>query len=124
MSNTQYKAIARRFIEEIFNARKLEAEKNFVTPDIIYHGIAEEVRGLEDFKKWVGEDLSAFSDMRITILDEIQEQNMVAIRWNLKTTHEKDFAGMTASQKKIEIEGTDGFSPLPVAIILISTCIN
>ena len=50
MTNTQYKAIARRFIEEIFNARKIEAAKNFA-PDIIYHGIAEEVRGLEDFKK-------------------------------------------------------------------------
>jgi hypothetical protein len=58
MAETQSKAIARRFIEEIFNARKIEATKNFVTPDIIYHGIAEEVRGLEDFKKWVGEDLS------------------------------------------------------------------
>jgi steroid delta-isomerase-like uncharacterized protein len=107
MSNTQYKATSRRFIEEIFNARKLEAAKNFVTPDIIYHGIAEEVRGLEDFKKWVGEDLSAFSDMRITILDEIEEQNKVAIRWTLKATHEKDFAGTAASHKKIEIEGTE-----------------
>src|ERR1700739_1479637 len=109
MSNTQYKAIARRFVEEIFKARKIEAEKNFGTPDIIYHGIAEEVRGLEDFKKWVGEDLSAFSDMRITILDEIEEQNKVPIRWNLKTTHEKDFARMAGSQKKIEIEGTEIF---------------
>jgi steroid delta-isomerase-like uncharacterized protein len=107
MSNTQHKAIARRFVEEIFNARKIEAAKNFVTSDIIYHGIAEEVKGLEDFKKWVGEDLSAFSDMRITILDEIEEQNKVAIRWNLKTTHEKDFAGMAPSHKKIEIEGTE-----------------
>jgi steroid delta-isomerase-like uncharacterized protein len=107
MSNTQYKATSRRFIEQIFNARKLEAAKNFVTPDIIYHGIAEEVRGLEDFKKWVGEDLSAFSDMRITILDEIEEQNKVAIRWTLKATHEKDFAGTAASHKKIEIEGTE-----------------
>jgi predicted ester cyclase len=96
MSNTQYKAIARRFIEEIFNARKLEAAKNFVTPDIIYHGIAEEVRGLEDFKKWVAEDLSAFSGMQITILDEFGEQNKVAIRWTLKATHEKNFAGMAA----------------------------
>ena len=52
----------------------------------------------------MGEDLSAFSDMRITILDEIEEQNKVAIRWNLKTTHEKDFVGMAASHKKIEIE--------------------
>jgi len=51
MGDTQYKAIVRRFIEEIFNVRKLEVAKNFVTPDIIYHGIAEEVRGLEDFKK-------------------------------------------------------------------------
>jgi steroid delta-isomerase-like uncharacterized protein len=109
MADTQYKAIARKFIEEIFNARKLEAAKNFVTPDIIYHGIAEEVRGLEDFKKWVGEDLSAFSDMQITILDEIEEQNKVAMRWTLKTTHEKDFAGMAASHKKIEIEGTEIF---------------
>jgi steroid delta-isomerase-like uncharacterized protein len=107
MSNTQYKATSRRFIEEIFNARKLEAAKNFVTPDIIYHGIAVEVKGLEDFKKWVGEDLSAFSDMRITILDEIEEQNKVAIRWTLKATHEKDFAGTAASHKKIEIEGTE-----------------
>ena len=64
---------------------------------------------MEDFKKWVGEDLSAFSDMKITILDEIEEQNKVAIRWNLKTTHEKDFAGMAASHKKIEIEGTEIF---------------
>src|SRR5215467_78634 len=96
MSNTQYKAIARRFIEEIFNSRKLEAANNFVTPGIIYHGIAEEVRGLEDFKKWVGEDLSAFSDMGITILDEIEEQNKVAVRWTLKATHEKDFAGMAS----------------------------
>jgi steroid delta-isomerase-like uncharacterized protein len=107
MADTQYKAIARRFVEEIFNARNIEAAKNFVTPDIIYHGIAEEVRGLEDFKKWVGEDLSAFSDIRITILDEIEEQNKVAVRWNLKTTQEKDFAGMAASHKKIDIEGTE-----------------
>ena len=74
------------------------------TSHIIYRRIAEEVRGLEDFKKWVGKDLSAFSDMRITILDEIEEQNKVAIRWNLKTKHEKDFAGITASHKNIEIE--------------------
>jgi steroid delta-isomerase-like uncharacterized protein len=109
MSQTQYKTIARKFIGEIFNARKIETAKNFVTPDITYHGIAEEVRGLEEFKKWVGEDLSAFSDMQITILDEIEEQNKVAIRWNLKTTHEKDFGGMAASHKKIEIEGTEIF---------------
>jgi hypothetical protein len=40
---------------------------------------------MADFKKWLAK-ISAFSDMRITILDEIEEQNKVVIRWNLKTT--------------------------------------
>ena len=109
MSDTQYKAIVRKFVEEIFNARKIEEAKNFVTPNIIYHGVAEEVKGLEEFKQWVGEDLSAFSDMHVTILDDFGEQNKVAIRWILKATHEKEFAGVPATHKKIEITGTDVF---------------
>jgi steroid delta-isomerase-like uncharacterized protein len=109
VSDTQYKTTVRRFVEEIFNARKIEEAKNFVTPNIIYHGVAEEVKGLEELKQWVGEDLSAFSDMHVTILDEFGEQNKVAIRWNLKATHEKEFAGIPATHKKIEIVGTDVF---------------
>jgi len=100
--STQYNAIARRFVEEIFNARNTEAAKNFVTPDIIYHGMAEEVKGLEEFKKWVAEDLSAFPDMQITILEDLVDQNKVALRWSLKATHEKDFADFPATHKKFE----------------------
>ena len=109
MSNTQNKTIARRFVEEIFNARKTEMAKNFVTPDIIYHGMAEEVRSLEEFKRWVAEDLSAFPDMKVTILDDFGEDNKVAIRWNLKATHEKDFADFPATHKKIETQGVEIF---------------
>jgi steroid delta-isomerase-like uncharacterized protein len=109
MSYTQNKTIARRFVEEIFNARKTEMVKNFVTPDIIYHGMAEEVSSMEEFKRWVAEDLSAFPDMKVTILDEFGEQNKVAIRWILKATHEKDFADFPATHKKFETRGVDIF---------------
>ena len=109
MSYTQYNTIARRFVEEIFNARKTELAKNFVTPDIIYHGMGEEVRSLEEFKQWVVEDLSAFPDMKVTILDEFGEQNKTAIRWTLKATHEKDFADFPATHKKFETQGVDIF---------------
>ncbi|MFZ0895222.1 MAG: ester cyclase [Candidatus Nitrosopolaris sp.] len=105
--STQYNTIARRFVEEIFNARKTEAAKNFVTPDIIYHGMAEEVKGLEEFKKWVDEDLSAFPDMQITILEDLVDQNRVALRWSLKATHEKDFADFPATHKKFETQGVE-----------------
>jgi steroid delta-isomerase-like uncharacterized protein len=109
MSNTQYKTIARSFVEEIFNAHKTEQAKNFVTPDIIYHGMAEEAKGLDQFKQWVAEDLSAFPDMKVSILDDFGEQNKVAIRWSLKATHEKDFADFPATHKKFETQGVDIF---------------
>jgi len=109
MSYTQYNTIARSFVEEIFNARKTEAAKNFVTPDIIYHGMGEEVSGLEEFKRWVAEDLSAFPDMKVTILDGFGEQNKIAIRWTLNATHEKDFADFPATHKKFETQGVDVF---------------
>ena len=109
MSSTQYITIARNFVDEVFNARKTEVAKNFVTPDIIYHGTAEEVRSLEEFKKWVAEDLSAFPDMKITILDTFGEQNKIAVMWTLKATHEKDFAELPATHKKFETRGVDIF---------------
>ena len=107
MSYTQNKTTARRFVEEVINARKTEMAKNFVTPDIIYHGMAEEVKGLEEFKRWLAEDLSAFPDMKITVLDDLGEQDKVAIRWTLKATHEKDFADFPATHKKFDTRGVE-----------------
>ena len=109
MSYTQNKTIARRFVEDIFNSKKTELSENYVTPDIIYHGVAEEVKGLEEFKRWVTEDLDAFPDMKITILDDFGEQNKIAMRWSLKARHEKDFADFPATHKKFEAQGIDIF---------------
>lgn len=109
MSYSQNKTIARRFVEEIFNARKTEMANDFVTPDIVYHGMGEEVKSLPEFKRWVAEDLSAFPDMKVTILDDFGEQNKVAIRWTLTATHEKDFADFPATHKKFETRGVDIF---------------
>jgi steroid delta-isomerase-like uncharacterized protein len=109
MSSTQNKTISQRFIEEVFNARKTEEANNFVTPDVIYHGMGEEVRGLEEFKRWVAEDLSAFPDMKITIVDNFGEGNKVAVSWTLKATHEKDFADFPATHKKFETRGVEIF---------------
>ena len=107
MSGPEKKTIAQRFVEDIFNARKTELAENYVTHDIVYHGMGEEVSGIENFKQWVAEDLSAFPDMKITILEDFGEQNKIAIRWILKATHEKDFADFPATHKKFETQGVE-----------------
>jgi predicted ester cyclase len=107
VSNIQYKTIANKFVNEIFNARNAEQAKNFLTPNIVYHSIDGDVNGLEQFKKWVVEDLSAFANMQVTILDEFGEQNKLALRWRVKATFGKDFAGVSATNKEVEIDGVE-----------------
>ena len=108
MAYEQNKAIARRFIQELFNEGKVDEAKNFVTPDLIYHGL-EEVKGLENFKQWVAEDRKAFPDMQITIEDAFGEQDKLAMRWNLKGTFAKELHGSQPSHEKFETQGVEIF---------------
>ena len=78
MAYEQNKAIARRFIQELFNEGKVDEAKNFVTPDIIYHGL-EELRGLEDFKKWIIEDRKTFPDLEVTIVKTWPKETMLLL---------------------------------------------
>ena len=99
MAQPDNKTVARGFVQTIFNERKVDEAKNFVTPDITYHAM-EEVKGLENFKQWIGEDLKAFPDMNITIVDSFGEQDKLAMRWNLKGTFVKELRGTQPSHEE------------------------
>ena len=99
MAQPDNKTVARGFVQTIFNERKVDEAKNFVTPDITYHAM-EEVKGLENFKQWIGEDLKAFPDMNITIVDSFGEQDKLAMRWNLKGTFLKELRGTQPSHEE------------------------
>ena len=108
MSSTQNKAIARKFVQQIFNEGKIDDAKNFVTADIVYHGL-EEVKGLEEFKKWILEDRKAFPDLQVTIIDDFGEQDKVAMRWALKGTFKNEFLGIQPTNKEFETHGVEIF---------------
>lgn len=99
MAQPDNKTVARGFVQTIFNERKIDEAKNFVTPDITYHAM-EVVKGLENFKQWIGEDLKAFPDMNITIVDSFGEQDKLAMRWNLKGTFVKELRGTQPSHEE------------------------
>ena len=108
MAQPDNKTVARGFVQTIFNERKIDEAKNFVTPDITYHGL-EEVKGLENFKQWIGGDLKAFPDINITIVDSFGEQDKLAMRWNLKGTFVKELRGSQPSHENFETQGVEIF---------------
>src|SRR5206468_10074095 len=108
MTEAHNKEIAEKFVQTIFNERKIHQAENFVTPDITYHGM-EEVKGLENFKQWIDGDLKAFPDMNITIVDSFGEQDKLAMRWTLKGTFAKELHGTQPSYEKFETQGVEIF---------------
>ena len=75
VSTAENKAVARKFVQEIFNEQKIDQVQNFVTSDIVYHGL-EETKGIENFKRWIGK---------------------VALRWTLSAMFDKEFLDLQLS---------------------------
>ena len=69
----------------------------------------EEVKGLEEFKKWILEDRKAFPDLQVTIIDDFGEQDKVAMRWALKGTFKNEFLGIQPTNKEFETHGVEIF---------------
>ncbi|HEY7569794.1 MAG TPA: ester cyclase [Nitrososphaeraceae archaeon] len=86
MSFNSKKSVALQFVEEVLNKGNLDKIKNFVSPNIIWHGQYKEVKGLKSFKKWISLERSLFPDMRFSVLDNVTEHDKVAIRWTLLAT--------------------------------------
>jgi steroid delta-isomerase-like uncharacterized protein len=101
------KAIARRVIEEVYNAGRLEAVDEIVTADYVGYDAAspEPMKGPDGVKRQVEGYRAAFPDLRITIEDEIAEGDRVVTRWTAKGTHQAELFGIQATGKEATVTG-------------------
>jgi predicted ester cyclase len=102
MSLAEKKQIARNFIEELLNKGNLENVDTFVTPDFIYHNVAENLNGVENFRKCAESDHITFHDIQYSFVDSIAEDGKVAIVCIVEARHVKEFRGIAATHKKVE----------------------
>jgi steroid delta-isomerase-like uncharacterized protein len=79
------KALARRAWELADNPDILE---EVYAPDVVWHEPDQEIRGLEQAKKFVSAYKTAFPDMQITVEDVIAEGDKVVSRVTIRGTHQ------------------------------------
>ncbi len=95
MSVEQNKVHARRFMEEVFNKRNLDAIDELVSPDCIDHTpFPGQGPGRDGIKQPAGTIQSAFSDLQMTVEDQVAESDNVVTRWTARGTHTGDFMGV------------------------------
>ena len=94
------KALAKRFYEEVFNARKLDAIDQLCAADFVDHdpdpGQEPGAAGVKkSFASWMG----AFPDLHVTIVQMLAEDDLVATVAKMSGTMKGDMMGMKATNK-------------------------
>jgi predicted ester cyclase len=100
VSTATNKAIVRRYIEQVFNERRIDLFEEFVVENYQSFG-AGIAPGREAAKEWHTTIAAAFPDMQLTIEDMIAEGDKVVVRGAFSGTHQGELFGIPATGKRV-----------------------
>ena len=96
------KSIARRSFEA---AGDIEKTLEFYSDDVVYHTAEGDLTGHEPLKEFLSVYFNAFSDIGVTVEDQIAEGDKVVSRITGTGTHTGELQGMPATGKEISVDG-------------------
>jgi steroid delta-isomerase-like uncharacterized protein len=105
----QAKHVIRRFVEELWNARRLEVADQIFSEDCVTHqllsGLLPEParRRPQAMKEHVSGWLMSFPDLRFNIEQMIGERDRVVSQLVMEGTHQGTWMGISPTGKKIQI---------------------
>ena len=106
-ADVENKAIVRQLYEEVWNKRRLELVDEIISPSHVLHdpNLTGSGVGPEAYKWQVTRFISAFPDLRFTIEDVVGENDKLAVAWTISGTHKSEFMGISATNKKVSVDG-------------------
>ncbi|HKN17424.1 MAG TPA: ester cyclase [Candidatus Sulfotelmatobacter sp.] len=98
------KAVARRVFDEIFNQGKFDVADEIYATNFVNHGVHRDAGLKEDQDAARGWKL-AFPDLKMTVLKEIAEGDLVTVLYGVTGTNTGEGNGLPATGKKIDGRG-------------------
>ena len=102
---TDNEAIARRWFEEVWNARRDECVDELMLPESVGHMEGGDVRGPADFKAARQGLLTAFPDVKVTVEDTVGDGENVVVRWAASATHKGEALGLKPTNMPVRFRG-------------------
>jgi predicted ester cyclase len=110
MSAEENKAIVRRYVEEVWTRRNIEALEEFYPgPDLVEQEdpARQYLPSIDDAKEYVRQVQAAFPDLSVTIEDMIAEGDRVAVRTTWQGTYEGEaIGGVAPTGESVDLVGT------------------
>jgi steroid delta-isomerase-like uncharacterized protein len=103
-------AVVQRFVNELWNGRKLDVANEIFASDCTTHQlrsgepVTSAPRDPETLKQHVREWVDAFPDLQFTIEQTVASNDRVASHMTMRGTHKGAWMGVSPSGKQISIE--------------------
>src|SRR5215472_11196087 len=97
MSVEENVALLRRWFNEVWNQRRLDAIAEMMAPDAVIVGLAtadDVIHGPAEFRVFAEQFQKAFSVIQITVEDAFGSGDKVATRWSAEMTHTGEGIGI------------------------------
>jgi steroid delta-isomerase-like uncharacterized protein len=108
MSSDENIQLMRRWFQEVWNEGRVQTVRDLLAPTAVAHGQkvdGADIRGPEEFVKFVDEIRGAFPDIKVTVEDVFGAGDKVVLRWSGVMTHTGDSLGMPASNQTVRSQG-------------------
>ncbi len=104
MSAEELKAMARRYIEEVWNKGNLALIDEMFAPDYLNHSPnTGQMAGPEGLKQLIAGFRRAAPDLHLTIDDMLAEGDRVVTRWTARGTHQGELMGIPPTGRQITV---------------------
>jgi steroid delta-isomerase-like uncharacterized protein len=105
-SELKNKTIVRRFFEESWQGN-LGVVDDLTDRDYVGHDSAnpEPVRGPEGVKSFISTYRAAFPDLRVTVENQLAQDDLVATRWTSRGTQKGELMGIEPTGKAVTVSG-------------------
>jgi len=108
MSTEDSKALAQRWLEEVWNKGDLSLIDELIAPNYILHDPTRPgLRGRAGIKESIAMFRTAFPDLHFTIEDQVAEREKIVTRYTVQGTHLGPLMGIPATGKQGIITGID-----------------
>jgi steroid delta-isomerase-like uncharacterized protein len=110
MSTEQNKAVVRKWFEDVISRGKVEYVDTIcqqcVPSFVVIKGVADPPpQGLEGVKDLIRAFRDAFPDLKISVEDQIAEDDKVVSQLTVRGTHLGNFMGAPATGRQVEVSG-------------------
>lgn len=106
MSIEENKAVARRWMEEIWQKASPAAMDELLASNFVFNYASPGVKSdREGYKQSVNEFFVGFPDVQFTTVDMVAEGDKVAVHWTGRCTHKGEYMGVAPTGKQVTWRG-------------------